>query len=54
MDERLRIGKRDLRASRRAMTLREKVEQVIELQKIETGIIRQRRELSSRERVWCN
>lgn len=48
----LRAGKENLRESRRAMSLPEKVRQVVELQKIEVQMIGRRRPLSRRERVW--
>ena len=48
----LRAGKENLRESRRAMSLPEKVRQVVELQKIEVQMIGRRRPLSQRERVW--
>lgn len=50
--DRLREGKQKLRQSRREMSLPEKVEQVIALQRIEVEMIRRRRALSERERVW--
>lgn len=50
--ERLRQGKRDLRAARRALTLPEKVQQVVELQKVAVGIAKSRGKLTGRERVW--
>lgn len=50
--DRLREGKRKLRQSRREMSLPEKVKQVIALQRIEVEMIRRRRPLSERERVW--
>ena len=50
--ERLREGKRALRASRRAMTLPEKVRQVVELQKVAVEIAKSRNKLTGRERVW--
>jgi hypothetical protein len=51
-NERLRQGKRDLRASRRALTLPEKVQQVVELQKVAVKIAKSRNALTGRERVW--
>lgn len=50
--ETLRSGKRELRRERIAMSLPEKVRQVVELQKIHVAIIGQRRALSPIERVW--
>lgn len=50
--EKLRAGKRELRRKRVAMSLPEKVRQVIELQKIVLPAIRRRRPLRSWERVW--
>jgi hypothetical protein len=49
---RLREGKEHLREQRRAMTLPEKVRQVVELQKAVLPMIRQRRELHDWEDVW--
>lgn len=50
--ERLREGKRKLREDRRNMSLPEKLRQLVELQKIEIEMIRRRRPLTARERVW--
>lgn len=50
--EQLRAGKEKLRKQRRAMSLSEKLAQLIELQKIEVNRIRRRRELRPWERVW--
>lgn len=50
--DRLREGKQKLRQSRREMSLPEKVRQVVALQRIEVEMIRRRRPLSERERVW--
>lgn len=50
--ERLREGKQKLRQIRRDMSLPEKVKQVIALQRIEVEMIRRRRPLTERERVW--
>ena len=50
--ERLRAGKRDLRAKRQAMSLPEKVRQVVELQKLALPLIQRRRPLRAWERVW--
>ncbi|HEY2830596.1 MAG TPA: hypothetical protein VGJ88_10805 [Thermoanaerobaculia bacterium] len=50
--ERLREGKRRLRAQRVAMSNPEKVLQVIELQKATLPMIRRRRQLASWEGVW--
>jgi len=49
---RLQHGKQELRATRRAMTLPEKVAQVVELQKIAVVTISRRRRLTEIERVW--
>lgn len=49
---RLREGKASLRRSRRSLSLPEKVEQVVKLQKIELEILSRRRKLQPRERVW--
>lgn len=49
---RLREGKETLRAERRAMTLPQKVRQVVQLQEIELKAIRRRREPNAREQVW--
>ena len=50
--ERLREGKRQLRRERTAMSLEEKVRQVVELQKIALPILRRRGRLQGWERVW--
>ena len=50
--EQLRKGKRELRARRRAMSLPDKVRQVVELQKIALPLIQRRRPLRAWERVW--
>ncbi len=50
--QRLRDGKRELRRRRVAMSLEEKVRQVVELQKIHVTIVGQRRALRPLERVW--
>ena len=50
--QKLREGKRDLRRARVAMTLPEKVRQVVELQKIHVKIVGRRRPLRAHERVW--
>ena len=49
---RLREGKRQLRRARVAMSLPEKVRQVVELQKIHVAIVGRRRKLGPLERVW--
>lgn len=49
---RLRSGKRRLRKTRANMSLPEKVQQVVELQKIAVTTIRRRRPLRDIERVW--
>ena len=50
--ESLREGKQKLREIRRDMSLPDKVKQVIALQRIEVEMIRRRRPLTERERVW--
>lgn len=50
--EQLRQGKRQLRAERRALTLPEKVRQVVQLQEIAVKAAKARRTLTARERVW--
>ena len=49
---RLREGKRQLRKERVAMTLPEKIRQVVELQKVHVTIVGRRRALTALERVW--
>lgn len=49
---RLREGKRQLRRSRIAMSLPEKIRQVVELQKVHVTIVGRRRALKPIERVW--
>lgn len=48
----LRDGKRELRRRRVAMSLEEKVRQVVELQKVYVTIVGQLRVLKPLERVW--
>lgn len=50
--QKLRDGKRELRRARVAMSLPEKVRQVVELQKIHVKIVGRRRALRAHERVW--
>jgi hypothetical protein len=50
--ERLRDGKRGLRRKRIAMSLEEKVREVVELQKIHVAVVGRRRALHPLERVW--
>lgn len=50
--DRLREGKRELRKARAAMTLPEKVREVVRLQEATLPMIRRRRELEVIERVW--
>jgi hypothetical protein len=50
--DRLREGKRALRASRRGLPLPEKVRQVVELQKVAVEIAKGRKTITGRERVW--
>ncbi len=49
---RLREGKRQLRRARVAMSLPEKIREVVELQKVHVTIIGKRRKLTPLERVW--
>jgi hypothetical protein len=49
---RLRNGKRDLRVTRRNMSLPEKVAEVVRLQRITLSAIRRRREPTELEYVW--
>ena len=49
---RLREGKRELREARAAMSLPEKVREVVRLQEATLPMIRRRRELEVIERVW--
>lgn len=48
----LRNGKQALRASRRELSLPEKVQQVVELQKIGVEIAKSQGKLQPRQRVW--
>jgi len=50
--QKLREGKRNLRRARVAMSLAEKVRQVVELQKIHVSVVGRRRTLRPVERVW--
>ncbi|HVT02186.1 MAG TPA: hypothetical protein VHL58_02295 [Thermoanaerobaculia bacterium] len=50
--ERLREGKRTLRNQRRAMSLAEKVAQVVELQRLVLPAIRANRTIEPWKRVW--
>jgi hypothetical protein len=50
--QQLRNGKRQLRRERIAMSLEDKVRQVIELQRIHVAVIGRRRPLLPLERVW--
>ena len=50
--DRLREGKRQLRSARIAMTLPEKIRQVVELQRVHVTIVGKRRKLKPVERVW--
>ena len=50
--QRLRNGKRELRHKRVAMSLEDKVRQVVELQKIHVSMVGRRRALQPLERVW--
>lgn len=49
---RLRDGKRQIREARTAMSLSEKVRQVVRLQAAVLPLIQRRRELGPLERVW--
>lgn len=51
-DHRLRRAKRELRRERIALSLPEKVRQVVDLQKVAVNMIRRRRPLREIERVW--
>ncbi len=48
----LRAGKKQLRAQRRDLSLREKVAQVVELQRIVLAQYQRRRTLKTWERIW--
>jgi hypothetical protein len=50
--QKLRDGKAELHATRRAMSLPDKVREVVRLQKIVLPMIARRRALKSWERVW--
>jgi hypothetical protein len=50
--EKLRTGKESLRKQRRELSLPEKVEQVVQLQRIVLPQIERRRALKAWERVW--
>jgi hypothetical protein len=50
--QKLREGKAELRAARRAMSLPEKVREVVRLQKIVLPMIARRRALKPWERAW--
>lgn len=50
--QRLRDGKRELHRRRVAMSLEEKVRQVVELQKVHVTVVRNRRPLHPLERPW--
>lgn len=50
--DRLREGKRELLRARIAMTLPEKIRQVVELQKVFVTVVGRRRPLEPHERVW--
>ena len=50
--QQLREGKRELREARSAMSLPEKVRQVVRLQAAMLPLIRRQRELEPFERVW--
>jgi len=52
LDHDLRAGKQQLRIQRRNLTLPEKVEQVLELQRIVLPLIQRRRALKPWEKVW--
>jgi hypothetical protein len=50
--QKLRDGKQELRRARIAMSLPDKVREVVQLQRIMLPLIRRRRELREWERVW--
>lgn len=50
--QRLRTGKRELHSKRVAMSIEDKVRQVVELQKVHVSVIGRRRSLKPLERVW--
>lgn len=50
--QKLRDGKTVLRRERVAMSLPEKVRQVVELQKIHVAVVGRRRTLQPHEKVW--
>lgn len=50
--QKLRDGKRNLRRRRVAMSLSDKVRQVVELQKIYVTVVGRRRPLRPLEKVW--
>ncbi len=50
--QRLRDGKRELRRARTAMSLPEKVREVVKLQEFHVKTASRRRKLEPRERVW--
>lgn len=50
--QRLRAGKRELHRKRVAMSIEDKVRQVVELQKVHVSVVGRRRPLKSLERVW--
>ena len=50
--EQLRQGKRDLRRARVAMSLPDKVREVVKLQKVHVTVVGRRRALMPIERVW--
>lgn len=50
--QRLRNGKRQLREARAAMSLSDKVREVVRLQAIAIPLIQRRRALGPLERVW--
>ncbi|HEX7191451.1 MAG TPA: hypothetical protein VF381_07745 [Thermoanaerobaculia bacterium] len=49
---RLRDGKRQLRRERVAMSLPEKIREVVKLQRVHVTIVGRRRSLKPLERVW--
>jgi hypothetical protein len=52
MIDRLRNGKRALRQARMAMSLPDKVREVVKLQELHVKTASRRRPLEARERVW--
>jgi hypothetical protein len=49
---RLRQGKDELRREREGLSLREKIRQVLELQRLQYPLLKQQRQLEAWERPW--